>query len=88
MCTVHKTVRLLSCYMNNPKYSKLFIQIIRETSFRETSYPGNFLSGKVIVRETSVTRCDIRTQSEIGKRAFNVAIPTVWNRLPSDTVTA
>ena len=31
------------------KYSKLFIQIVRQTSVRER------LSGKVIVRETSVT---------------------------------
>jgi len=43
---VHKTVHRLSCYMNIPKYSKLFIQIARETSFRETSVqesdcPGN-----------------------------------------------
>jgi len=52
------------------KYSKLFIQIVRQTSVRErlsgkvivreTSCPGNVLcgkrlSGKVIVRETSVT---------------------------------
>ena len=48
-----------------PKYSKLFIQIVRETSVRETSCtgnnrrvrarscPGNVLSGKVIVWETS-----------------------------------
>jgi len=33
---------LLSCHMNFPKYSKLFIQIVRETSV-----------GKVIVRKTS-----------------------------------
>jgi len=49
--------------MNVSKYSKLFIQIVRETSVRETSvpesdYPGNVcpgivLSGKGLVRETS-----------------------------------
>jgi len=63
MCTVHKTVHCLSCYMNIPKYSKLFIQIVRETScpgFRETSVresdcPGNVnypfwkCHGKVII---------------------------------------
>jgi len=37
--------------MNIPKYSKLFIQIVRETSVRETSVresdcPGNVLYGK------------------------------------------
>ena len=50
MCTVHRTVHRLSCYMYIPKYSKLFIQIVWETSVRE-----------VIVWETSVTRvvdCD------------------------------
>ena len=41
MCTVHKTAHRLSCYMNIPKYSKLFIQIVRETSARETDCPGN-----------------------------------------------
>ena len=46
MCTVHRTVHRLSCYMNIPKYSKLFIQIVRKTSFRETSCPGKWLSGK------------------------------------------
>jgi len=46
------TVHCLSCYMNIPKYSKLFIQIVRETSFRKTSVR------KVIVRETSVTRAN------------------------------
>jgi len=38
---VYMTVRRLSCYMNIPKYSKLFIQIVRETSC-----PGKWLSGK------------------------------------------
>ena len=53
MCTVHKTVHRLSCYMNIPKNSKLFIQIVRETSVRETSVresdcPGNvrYLTGR------------------------------------------
>jgi len=27
--------------MNIPKYSKLFIQIVRETSVRESDCPGN-----------------------------------------------
>ena len=49
MCTVHKTVHRLSYHMNIPKYSKLFMQIVRETSV------GKHLSGKVIVRETSCT---------------------------------
>ena len=40
-CMVHKTAHHLSCYMNIPKYSKLFIQIVRETSVRETSCTGN-----------------------------------------------
>jgi len=40
-CTVHKTVHRLPCYMNIPKYSKLFIQIVRETSVRGTSCKGN-----------------------------------------------
>jgi len=56
--TVHKTVHLLSCYVNIPKYSKLFIQIARETSVRvivdesenanvrETFCPGNVCPGK------------------------------------------
>jgi len=69
---VHKKGHRLSCYMNIPKYSKLFIQIVRETSVRESDCPGNVftgnnrrvmarrrpgnvLSGKLIVRETSVT---------------------------------
>ena len=66
---MHRTVHRLSCYINIPKYSKLFIQIARETSctgnnrrVRARRRPGNVLSGKrlsrkVIVRETSVTRC-------------------------------
>ena len=65
---MHRTVHRLSCYMNIPKYSKLFIQIVRETSCTGNNrrvrarscpgnvFPGNVLSGKVIVRETSVTR--------------------------------
>ena len=40
-CTVHRTVHRLSCYIYIPKYSKLFIQIVRETSFRESDCPGN-----------------------------------------------
>ena len=51
--TVHKTVHLLSCYVNIPKYSKLFIQIIRETSVRENDCPGNVLYGNHLVRESS-----------------------------------
>jgi len=47
---VHKTVHRLSCYMNIPKYSKLFIQI----AWKRLS--GKRLSArKVIVRETSCT---------------------------------
>jgi len=45
-CTVHKTVHHLCCYMNIPKYSKLFIEIVRETSVRESDCPGNVLYGK------------------------------------------
>jgi len=68
--TVHKTVHRLCCYMNIPKYSKLFIQIVRETSCTGNNrrvrarrcpgnvFPGNVLSGKVIVRETSVQESD------------------------------
>ena len=37
---MHRTVIRLSCYMNIPKYSKLFIQIVRKC-----------LSGKRLVRE-------------------------------------
>ena len=36
---MHKTAHRLSCYI--PKYSKLFIQIVRETSVRESDCPGN-----------------------------------------------
>jgi len=32
--------------MNIPKYSKLFIQIVRETSVQENDCPGNVLYGK------------------------------------------
>jgi len=32
--------------MNNPKYSKLVIQIVRETSVRESDCPGNVLYAK------------------------------------------
>jgi len=50
--------------MNIPKYSKLFTQIVRETSVRESDcpgnvlngkrlYPGKWLFGKSLVRETS-----------------------------------
>jgi len=44
--------------MNIPKYSKLFIQIVRETSVRERDCPGNVfagnvLSGKRLIREMS-----------------------------------
>jgi len=39
-------VSSISCYMNIPKYSKLFIQIVRETSVRESDCPGNVLYGK------------------------------------------
>ena len=41
-----RTQTAVSCYMNNPRYSKLFIHIVRETSVRETTVrksdcPGN-----------------------------------------------
>jgi len=39
--TVHKTVHRLSCYINIPKYSKLFLRIVRKTSVRESDCPGN-----------------------------------------------
>jgi len=39
--------------MNIPKYSKLFIQIVRETSVRKSDCPGNVLYGKRLVRESS-----------------------------------
>ena len=42
---MHRTVHRLSCYMNIPKYSKLFIQIVQETSVRENDCPGNVLYG-------------------------------------------
>jgi len=38
LCTVHKTLHRLSCYMNMPKYSKLFILIVRETSVTHVHY--------------------------------------------------
>jgi len=38
---VQKTVHHLSWYTNIPKYSKLFIQIVRETSVRESDCLGN-----------------------------------------------
>jgi len=47
MCMVHWTVHRLSCYMNIQKYSKLFIQIVRETSFRETSVRESDCLGNV-----------------------------------------
>jgi len=47
MCTVHRTVHRLSCYMNMPKCSKLFIQIVTETSVRETSVWENDCLGNV-----------------------------------------
>jgi len=47
-CTVHRTAHRLSCYMNIPKYSKLFIQIVRETSIRETSVRENDCQGNVL----------------------------------------
>ena len=50
---MHKTVHCLSCYMNIPKYPKLFMQIVRETSFQETSCLEKWLSEKGLVRETS-----------------------------------
>ena len=50
---MHRIVHRLSCYMNIPKYSKLFIQIIRETSVRENDCPGNVLYGNHLVRESS-----------------------------------
>jgi len=40
----------ISCYMDIPKYFKLFIQIVRETSF----------GGKGLVRETSVCPRNVR----------------------------
>jgi len=49
--------------MNIPKYSKLFIQMVRETSVRETPVResgclGNVLSGNRLVRESSVRESD------------------------------
>jgi len=45
-CTVHKRVHRLSCYMNIPKYSKLFIQIVRETFCPGNVFLKKWLSGK------------------------------------------
>jgi len=50
---VHGAHDSSSCYMNIPKDSKLFVQIVRETSFSETFCPGKVLSGKRLIRETS-----------------------------------
>jgi len=70
-CTVHKTAYRLCCYTNIPKYSKLFIKIVRETS----------------VRETSVTRCSVPMAIKIrALRSCNVdAARTYWH-LPTLTV--
>ena len=59
MCTVHKTAHRLSCYMNIPKYSKLFMQNVRElVSWSLTSlFNTNMaISETKIVRETSVRK--------------------------------
>jgi len=80
------SVHRLSCYIYIPKYSKLFIQIVWETSVRENDCPGNVLSGKrlsrkVIVRETSVTRL-FHTPFTRYNRSYNgVSEGTGW--LPS-----
>ena len=58
MCTAHRTVHRLSSYMNIPKYSKLFIQIIRETSVQESDCTGNVLSGKRLSRKRLVWESD------------------------------
>ena len=46
MCMAHRTVHRLSCYMHIPKYSKLFIQIVWETSVRDTSVRESDCPGK------------------------------------------
>ena len=69
MCTVHMTVHRLSCYMNIPKCSKLFVQIVRETSVRESDCLGNvrypfvylYAYTKCILRNiTNITKYDVR----------------------------
>jgi len=41
--------------MNIPKYSKLFVQIVRETSVRESDCPGNVLYGKQSTSQATQT---------------------------------
>jgi len=69
------TVHRLSCYMNIPTDSKLFIQIVRETSFRETFCPGKWLSGKGLVRETSYPRNVLSGKRLSGKVALRQVKP-------------
>ena len=58
MSKTSEAVRGLFCYMNIPKYSKLFVQIVRKCM------TGKRLSRKVIVREMSVTHeCDVALYS-------------------------
>ena len=52
MCTLHKTVHRLSCYMNIPTYSKFLYKL-----------SGKRLSGNVIVRETSCRGNNRRVES-------------------------
>ena len=81
---VHKTVYRLSWYMNIPKYSKLFIQIVQETSVRESDCPGNVryptsyanpnFSGGYLMLEVTVTRAAQRnTKFTIRRTRLSLA---------------
>jgi len=59
--------------MNIPKYSKLFIRIVRETSVRESDCPGN-----VRYTRTRTLQSSDGTRSGAPFAQASVAMPRFW----------
>ena len=70
---------------------KLCVIVHQAVTSREPSYLRSLLTfvadrpGRVSLRSASRRDLDVpRTRLKFGERAFSVAAPLVWNRLPSD----
>ena len=78
---------MLYCYVNN----KLRVIVHQAVTGGAPSYLRSLLTfvadtpGRVSLRPASRRDLDVpRTRLKFGERAFSVAAPLVWNRLPSD----
>ena len=86
----HHHYRYLSSYLNLQLYTELHLNMLpfppRILSTQQPTYSFNMLNFSDIFRTlrspVSKQRFVPKTKLNIGKRAFSVAAPTIWNKLP------